>query len=81
MRLSATRQGAISQNRGLGNPLWDVAGLPPSLDLRFAETKSLVDAFTGRDLITYTRVGDRSVITPAGGMELVTPNVPAFTHA
>ena len=44
MRLSSSRSTAIIHRPQQDFPLWDKAGTRPSLDLRFAETKSLVDA-------------------------------------
>jgi hypothetical protein len=35
--------------------LWGLAGSNPSLDLRFAENKSLTDAVSGQNLISFTR--------------------------
>jgi hypothetical protein len=80
MRLHATRRAAIAQARGLGNPLWDLAGVPASLDLRFAESKSLVDAVSGQNLITFTRASDGTFVNSAGQIEIVAANVPRFTH-
>jgi hypothetical protein len=80
MRLHATRRAAIAQARGLGNPLWDLAGVPASLDQRFAESKSLVDAVSGQQLITFTRASDGAVVNSAGQIEIVAANVPRFTH-
>lgn len=80
MRLHATRRAAIAQARGLGNPLWDLAGVPASLDQRFAESKSLVDAVSGQNLITFTRASDGAVVNSAGQIEIVAANVPRFTH-
>jgi hypothetical protein len=80
MRLHATRRAAIAQGRGLGNPLWDLAGVPPSLDQRFAESKSLIDAVSGQNLITFTRASDGAVVNSAGQIEIVAANVPRFDH-
>jgi hypothetical protein len=80
MRLHATRRAAIAQARGLGNPLWDLAGVPASLDLRFAESKSLVDAVSGQNLITFTRASNGAVVNSAGQIEIVAANVPRFDH-
>jgi hypothetical protein len=81
MRLHATRRAAIAQARGLGNPLWDLAGVPPSLDLRFAESKSLIDAVSGQQLITFSRVGSGGTfVNSAGLIETAAENVPRFTH-
>jgi hypothetical protein len=80
MRLHATRRAAIAQGRGLGDPLWDLAGVPPSLDQRFAESKSLIDAVSGQQLITFTRQSDRSIITSTGGMDIIGTATAGFTH-
>jgi len=53
MRTLATKQTAINQYNGFGNQLWDLAGARPSLDLRFADNKSLVDATTGSNLVDF----------------------------
>ncbi len=80
MRLSATRQASIAQSRGFGNLLWDLAGMPPLLDLRLAENKSLVNVVSGVNLATATRgssgtfVGSDRLIQSAG------VDVPRFTH-
>jgi hypothetical protein len=52
----------------------------PSLDLRFAESKSLVDAVSGQQLITFTRASDGTFVNSAGQIEIVAANVPRFTH-
>lgn len=52
----------------------------PSLDLRFAETKSLTDAISGQNLITFTRASSATVINAAGALETVASNVPRFDH-
>jgi len=80
MRLHATRRAAIAQARGLGNPLWDLAGVPPSLDLRFAESKSLIDAVSGQQLITFSRASAGTFVNSAGQIETAAENVPRFTH-
>jgi hypothetical protein len=54
--------------------------VPPSLDLRFAESKSLVDAVSGQQLITFTRASDGAVVNSAGQIEIVAANVPRFDH-
>ncbi len=80
MRLHATRRAAIAQGRGLGNPLWDLAGVPASLDQRFAESKSLVDAVSGQNLITFTRASDGTFVDSAGVIQTAAANVPRFDH-
>jgi len=52
----------------------------PSLDLRFAETKSLTDWISGQDLITFTRASSGTVVNAAGTLETVASNLPRLTH-
>ena len=80
MRLAATRLGAISQGRGLGNLLWDLAGAVPSLDQRFAEDKSLVDAISGQQLITFSRASDATFVGSNGLIQTASVDTPRFDH-
>ena len=64
----------------LGNPFWDLAGATPSLDLRFAENKSLVDAVSGQNLVTFTRASSGTFIDSQGLIQTAAENVPRFTH-
>jgi hypothetical protein len=52
----------------------------PSLDLRFADNKSLVDAVTGASPVTFTRASSKTVTNSAGVLETVGIDVPAFDH-
>jgi hypothetical protein len=52
----------------------------PSLDLRFADNKSMVDAVTGASLVTFTRASSKTVTNSAGVLETVGIDVPAFDH-
>jgi hypothetical protein len=60
--------------------LWRRARAVPSLDLRFADNKSLVDAVTGASLVTFTRASSKTVTNSAGVLEIVGIDVPAFDH-
>jgi hypothetical protein len=80
MRVHATKLGAISTGRGLGNLLYDVAGQIPSLDLRFADNKSLVDAVTGASLVTFTRASTGTSTDSAGTLQTAATDVPRFDH-
>jgi hypothetical protein len=80
MRLHGTRRAAIAQARGLGNPLWDLAGVPPSLDLRFAESKSLIDAVSGQQLITFTRASTGTYVDSDGVIRSAANDIPRFNH-
>jgi len=80
MRLSGTKATAIHQYRGLGNQLWDLAGNRPSLDLRFADDKSLVDATTGTNLIDFTRASSGTYVGSDGLIKTATTNEARFDH-
>jgi hypothetical protein len=80
MRLSGTKTGAINQYRGLGNQLWDLAGNRPSLDLPFADNKSLVDATTGANLVDFTRASSGTFVGSDGLIKTAATNAPRFDH-
>jgi hypothetical protein len=48
------------------NELWRRAKAVPSLDLRFAENKSLVDATTGQNLVTFSRASGATYVDSQG---------------
>jgi hypothetical protein len=52
----------------------------PSLDLRFADNKSLVDAVTGQQLVTFTRASDGTFVDSAGVIQTAATDVPRFDH-
>jgi hypothetical protein len=52
----------------------------PSLDLRFADNKSLVDAVTGQQLVTFTRASSGTFVDSAGTLQTAATNVPRFDH-
>jgi hypothetical protein len=52
----------------------------PSLDLRFADNKSLVDAVTGASLVTFTRASSGTFVNSAGVLQTATTNEPRFDH-
>ena len=64
----------------LGSRLWDVAGRVPSLDLRFADNKSLVDAVTGASLVTFARASSGTYTDSAGVLQIAATDVPRFDH-
>ena len=80
MRLSGTKTSSISSGRGLGNLLWDLGGSRPSLDLRFAENKSLVDATTGASLVTFTRASSGTYVGSDGLIKTAATNEARFDH-
>jgi hypothetical protein len=57
------------------NELWRRARAVPSLDLRFADNKSLVDATTGRNLITFTRASSGTYVDSQGVIRTATTNL------
>lgn len=61
------------------NELWRRARAVPSLDLRFAENKSLVDAVTGAQL-TFTRSSNATYVDSDGLIKTASANVPRFDH-
>jgi hypothetical protein len=62
------------------NALWTAARAVPSLDLRFADNKSLVDAVTGASLVTFTRASSGTFVNSAGVLQTATTNEPRFDH-
>jgi hypothetical protein len=74
MRVHATKLGAISTGRGLGDQLYDLAGEVPSLDLNFAGTKTL------GPLVTFTRAGSGTFTDSTGTLQTAATDVPRFDH-
>jgi len=60
--------------------LWRRARAVPSLDLRFADNKSLTDAVTGRQLVTFTRASSGTFVDSAGTLQIAATDVPRFDH-
>jgi hypothetical protein len=60
--------------------LWGLAGSDPSLDLRFAENKSLVDAVSNQNLVTFTRASSGTYFDSAGVLQTASTDVPRFDH-
>ena len=57
------------------NPLWTSARAVPSLDLRFADNKSLVDATTGAQLVTFTRASSGTYVGSDGLVKTAVTNL------
>ena len=57
------------------NPLWTLARAVPSLDLRFADNKSLVDATTGASLVTFTRASTGTYVGSDGVLQTAVTNL------
>jgi hypothetical protein len=72
--------GGVLAGPWVRDPLWRNARAVPSLDLRFADNKSLTDAVTGASLVTFTRASSKTVTNSARVLETVGIDVPAFDH-
>jgi len=62
------------------DPLWKNARAVPSLDLRFAENKSLTDAKTGASLVTFTRASTGTFVGSDGLVKTAVTNEARFDH-
>ena len=68
-------QRALTVPGWVKNALWRAAKATPSLDLPFADSKSLVDAITGRQLISYARAGSGTYTDSAGVLQTAVTNL------
>ena len=59
----------------VANSLWKNARAVPSLDLRFAENKSLTDAKTGASLVTFTRASTGTFVGSDGLLRSAVTNL------
>jgi hypothetical protein len=57
------------------NELWRKARAVPSLDLRFADNKSLTDATTGSNLVTFTRASSGTYVGSDGLIKTAVTNL------
>jgi hypothetical protein len=57
------------------NELWRKARAVPSIDLRFADSKSTVDAYTGRNLVTHTRASSGTYVGSDGVLRTAVTNL------
>lgn len=73
-------QRALTVPGWVKNALWRAAKTTPSLDLPFADSKSLVDAITGRQLVTFARASSATFIDSAGTLQTAAVDVPRFDH-
>jgi len=85
MRGSAAFRAAVAPGGVLAGPwvkneLWRRARAVPSLDLRFADNKSLRDAVTGQSLITFTRASSGTFTGSDGLIATASTDVPRFDH-
>ena len=72
--------GGVLAGPWVRDPLWRNARAVPTLDLRFADNKSLVDAVTGASLVTFTRASDGTFVDSAGVIQTAATDVPRFDH-
>ena len=72
--------GGVLAGPWVRNELWRRAQAIPSLDLRFADNKSLVDAATGASLVTFTRASSGTFVDSAGVLQTATNDVDRFDH-
>ena len=75
MRLNATRLGSIASSRSFGDQLDDLAGQVPSLDLNFAQNKSLIDDYSGTTLVTHTRASSGTYVGSDGVLRTAVTNL------
>ena len=75
MRLNATRLGSIASSRSFGDQLDDLAGQVPSLDLNFAQNKSLIDDYSGTTLVTHTRASSGTYVGSDGVLRSAVTNL------
>jgi len=72
---AAIAPGGVLAGPWVKNELWRRAKAVPSLDLRFADNKSLVDAVTGQSLITFTRASSGMSTGSNGLINTATTNL------
>jgi hypothetical protein len=80
MRGSAVFRTGVAPGGALAGPwvqnsLWTRARAVPSLDLRFADNKSLVDATTGSNLVTHTRASSATFVDSTGVLQTAVTNL------
>ena len=78
-RTSVATGGVLAGNWAR-DPLWKNARAVPSLDLRFAENKSLTDVKTGASLVTFTRASTATYVGSDGLVKSATTNEARFDH-
>ena len=75
-----SRRAVLAPGPWVRNELWRRARAVPSLDLRFAENKSLADAVSGQSLVTFTRASAGTYVGSDGLIKTAAENVPRFDH-
>ena len=85
MRGSAAFRASVAPGGALAGPwvkneLWRRARAVPSLDLQFADRKSLVDATTGANLVTFTRASSGTYVDSQGVIKTATTNLLTYSE-
>jgi hypothetical protein len=85
MRASAALRASVAPGGVLAGPwvrneLWRRARMMPSLDLPFADYKSLTNLVSGGNLITFTRAYESIFTGPDGLLKTAGNGVPVFDH-
>ena len=85
MRGSAVFRTGVAPGGALAGPwvqnsLWARARAVPSLDLRFADNKSLVDATTGAQLVTFTRASTGTYVGSDGVLRSAVTNLVTYSE-
>jgi len=77
---TAVAPGGVLAGPWVKNELWRRARAVPSLDLRFADNKTLTDAASGQNLVTFTRASSGTFTDSDGLIKTATTNEPRFDH-
>lgn len=77
---AANRRVIAGDQWPVAQPLYQIAGTSPSLDLNFAGNKNLNDAITGRNLITFVRSSTATYVSSTGSIQTAAINEPRFNH-
>jgi hypothetical protein len=80
VRRPLARSLALQGLQGSVDDLVRRARARPSLDLRFAETKSLTDWISGQNLVTFTRASSATGTDASGTLQTTTTDAPVFDH-
>jgi len=70
-----SKRAVLAPGQWVRNELWRRARAVPSLDLRFADNKSLSDAVTGQSLVTFTRASSGTYVGSDGLIKTATTNL------
>jgi len=72
---AAVAPGGVLAGPWVRDPLWRRARAVPSLDLRFADNKSLTDSVTGASLVTFTRASSGTYVDSEGVIRTAVTNL------